>query len=175
MNQKIIMIGDSITAGFNEKNLLSGFNIINKGINGDYSAGVLQRIGKDVIDLKPKKVFLLIGTNDLAFGRSNDDIVFNIAEILMMLDEKLDKSSVYVTSILPTRNVSDRPNERINNINDRLNKWAEKLNYFYLDLHSEMKDENGDLKNNYTVDGLHLNEEAYKKWTEILKNILNKK
>jgi lysophospholipase L1-like esterase len=172
MNEKIVMIGDSITAGFDEKKLLPDFKVINKGINGDSSLGVLKRLQEDVIELKPKIIFILIGTNDLAFGRTDDEIVKTLREILSMLKKSSDKHVVYVQSILPTRNVSDRPNDGIISINSQLKILAEKFGFIYLDLHSEMKDENGNLKKNFTDDGLHLSRDAYETWSGILKNIL---
>lgn len=170
---KIILIGDSITSQFDTSKHLPEFNIINAGIYGDNTTGVLARLWQDVITEHPDKVFLLIGTNDMALDKTNEEIFETIKAITNKINKELKLTKLYLTSILPTRNLSNRPTERIIKLNINIKKLAEETENYYYDLFSLMIDDEGNLKESFTNDGLHLTEEAYIVWAEDLKNKLN--
>src|SRR5437867_1020657 len=78
---KIMMVGNSITEGGNWKTLLHDSTVINRGISGDVTFGVLNRL-KDITDRQPSKLFLLIGVNDLSRNTPDDLIIENILMII---------------------------------------------------------------------------------------------
>lgn len=174
LNKKILLIGDSITEGFNIKMFLSEFNILNKGVSGNNSDDLLKRIETDLLAHSPEIVFILIGTNDLAQGFSDAETISNVKNIVEKISSQLNKCKIYLTSILPTRNNELRPNERIKQLNKKLEKTAVKLNVGYLNLYPLFKDEEDQLRKEFTDDGLHLNESAYKNWAKYLKEFLEK-
>jgi lysophospholipase L1-like esterase len=165
---KILLIGDSITEGFKTDLLLPRLKILNKGISGDNSEGVFNRLKHDVIAQAPDIVYILIGTNDFALGRSNDQLLETLENTAEILQTYLKKTKIYFTSILPTLDIEDRPNERINEMNLLISKLCERKGLEYFNLHYEMADEFGNLKEELTIDGLHLSNTAYKIWSQIL-------
>jgi len=165
-------MGNSITASFDTQTLLPEFNIINKGLSGNKSAHLLKRLERDLFAVNPEIIFILIGTNDIAAGFTDTEILSNINIMLEITSKKLSKSKIFITSILPTRNNEPRPNERIRGLNKKIQLKAEKLEVNYLDLYSIFVDDTGQLGKELTNDGLHLNEKAYLKWADFLNNFL---
>lgn len=172
-NQKILLVGDSITECFNTKKLLSNFNIINKGISGNNSRDVLNRIQDIISSENFDIVFILIGTNDIAQGFTDESIINNIKRIADIAAQKVERNNIFITSILPTRNNDLRPNERITELNLKLQKLTNESSTSYLNLHSLFADETKKLNFEYTDDGLHLNDLAYLRWADFLGDFLN--
>lgn len=173
MKQKIILIGDSITYSFDVNKLLPEYYIINKGIYGDNSLGVLKRIEQDVIQNNPDFVFLLIGTNDFALERTDEELLSTINEIIISMISSLPRTKIFLTSILPTNKIENRPNDRILKVNVHIHNIAIKRNVNYFDLHSLLLDDDGNLNKAYTTDGLHLSDNGYVVWAKALRKLLN--
>src|SRR5438094_352229 len=95
----IIFIGNSITDGGEWSELFNDLKVKNRGISGDVTAGVLNRID-EVAQRKPAKVFLLIGINDLARSISPDSVVKNILLIASYLKQQTPSTQLFVQSIL---------------------------------------------------------------------------
>ncbi len=171
---KILLIGDSITEGFELKKFLPEFDAINKGVSGDSTVECLKRINKKFLNGKPDKIFICIGTNDFARDRNDDTILENIKKIIEKILKISHFSKVYITSIFPTRFNSPRPNQRITNFNIKLKELSSKTGCSFFDIHDSFTDNLGMLKESYTNDGLHLNDTAYIKWAEVLKSLLLK-
>lgn len=173
--QKILLIGDSITASFNTRELLPDFNITNKGISGNHSTHLLKRLERDILASNPDSIFILIGTNDIARGFSDNEILSNIRNILELTSKILQNNNIFITSILPTRDNEPRPNSRIRDLNKCIRILASELKINYLDLYSIFVDETGQLIFDYTEDGLHLNDKAYLCWADYLRKLLIEK
>jgi len=173
---KVIFLGNSITEGGNWKRLLNDSSVINRGISGDNTFGVLARID-DVVKRQPEKVFLLIGTNDLSKKIPDEVILENIFSIVSKIRAGSPKTKIFVQSILPVNASFEKfPNHYDNDsdimiINDQLSRYSERLRYTYIDLYRKFLDEEGKLKKSYTYDGLHLTSAGYQHWVEILKNL----
>ena len=174
-DKKILLIGDSITASFNTRNLLPEFNIINKGLSGNNSAHLLKRLKRDLLASNHDIIFILIGTNDIAQAFTDKEILTNISSILEISSENIQVKNIFITSILPTRENEPRPNERIRELNKKIQIIANELKVNYLDLYSLFVDDTEQLILDLTDDGLHLNEKAYLKWTDFLKKLLKEK
>ncbi|AUC83855.1 sialate O-acetylesterase [Polaribacter sp. ALD11] len=176
---EIIFLGNSITEGGKWKDLFPGKNVINRGISGDVTDGILFRLD-EVTSSKPKKVFLLIGTNDMARGKSIDYVLENTEKIILQIKSQSEETIMYIQSILPINpNVGKKfsghknNHQKIMDANKRLKKLAKKLNVKFINLHGKMRNGKKHIKEKYTYDGLHLSEEGYKKWRKIICKYVN--
>jgi hypothetical protein len=96
----VVFFGDSITFGADWQRLFPEVPVVNRGISGDTTLGLLNR-QSEVIELRPRQIFLMIGTNDLCFGRPVDQVLANYDMILARFHSELPDTPVYVQSILP--------------------------------------------------------------------------
>jgi lysophospholipase L1-like esterase len=175
---EIIFLGNSITDGSEWGELLQNPHAKNRGISGDTSEGVLNRLYQ-VTRVQPAKVFLLIGINDLSKNISPDTVYANICKIVSTIRLKSPKTKVYVQSILPVNNsfktfaTATSRTPQVKDINERLRNICPKLGATFVDLFSELKNPNDDLLNPmYTNDGLHLLGEGYKVWLKVIRPYL---
>ncbi len=170
---EIIFLGNSITDGGEWAQLFSDKRMINQGISGDISAGVLHRLDA-VTNRKPAKVFLLIGTNDLARGIASDSVLKNILLISDYVKQQSAATKVFVQSILPVNETFGKFGGHTKNItairqlNEQLKNYATTHQYQFIDLYSSFADENGKLKKELTNDGLHLMGNAYQLWKHLI-------
>jgi len=175
---KIVFLGDSITAGFLVNDVYEKHNVVNRGIGGDTTADVLNRLKESVINIKPSKIFLLIGANDLRKGKSTIYVVNNIKKIIEEIENNLPNTKLYVQSIYPIRKTSDKKimklivgritNEKINDANMKLKQLSKEKNFTYIDVNSSLIDALGQLKLQYTVEGLHISAKGY----SVIENII---
>lgn len=169
----IIFIGNSITDGAEWSELFHDLKIKNRGISGDVSAGVLNRID-EVAERKPAKVFLLIGVNDLARNISPDSVVGNILLIASYLKQQTPSTQLFVQSILPVNDAFGKfsghtnKGEQIKQANQKLGQQAEKCSYTFIDLHTSFCDKNGKLQKELTNDGLHMIGKGYLIWKHLI-------
>lgn len=173
---KTVFLGNSITEGGNWRKLLKDSTVINRGISGDNTFGVLARM-EEIIKLKPSNLFILIGTNDLSKGIPDEVVIENIFAIVSKIKAGSPKTKIFVQSILPVNETVEKFPQQFNNashiltINDQLSRYAGRLRYTYIDLYSKFVDDQGKLKSTYTYDGLHLNAAGYQHWVGILKSL----
>jgi len=171
---KIMFIGNSITAGANWKKLLKDSTIINRGISGDITFGVLNRV-EDVIKRKPSKLFILIGINDLFKEIPDEVILQNILSFIRQVKSGSPKTTLFIQSILPVnKSFKNFPKnydkeDHIVTINTQLKKLNKHFGYTYIDLYNQFTDANLQLDEKYSYDGLHLNTSGYLHWAEIIK------
>jgi predicted alpha-1,2-mannosidase len=166
---EIIFLGNSITDNCEWAELFGNPSIKNRGIGGDDTDGVLERLD-EVTSSKPSKIFLMIGTNDLAYGKSAEHVLENIGIILDRIHSDSPGTRIYLQSILPVDEAVHytRKNSEIQNINRGLEKMAGERGLIYIDLHSKFSNEEGILDKQYSLDGLHLNGEGYLYWKELI-------
>jgi hexosaminidase len=169
----IIFLGNSITDGGEWSELFGDLKIKNRGISGDITAGVLNRLD-EVAKRKPAKVFLLIGVNDLAGNTSPDSVVKNILLIAAYLKQETPSSQLFVQSILPVNDAFGKFSghtgkaAQIRQVNKRLKEKAANHPYTFLDLYSAFAGPNGKLKEDLTNDGLHLLGKGYLLWKHLV-------
>jgi len=167
---KIVFFGDSITEGFDLKIHFPTSLPINRGISGDHIDGLLERLEHSVIRLKPSKLFILIGINDIGAGDPDSFILENYSLLLEKLATALPKSQIYIHSILPTTKLwINCPQEKIVRLNMDIYNNCLKFNFTWIELYSEFVNEDGFLNGKYTDDGLHLNGAGYDLWAKILR------
>lgn len=180
--QHVVLLGDSITEGFDVAKYFPGRRVLNRGIGADVIGnnmpsddprGLLQRLDASVFECSPSGLFILIGINDLGMGRSVDTMEAGYREMLKRLRAKRPDLKIFLQSVLPTRGNYAKHNPSVVAFNDRLRKLASEHACSYLDLHSLMCDAEGQLKAEFTRDGLHLTEPAYLVWRQELLKALN--
>lgn len=175
--QNVVLLGDSITEGFDVAKFLPGRRVLNRGIGADIIGnalppddprGVLHRLDNSVFDCAATDVFLLIGINDLNIGHTVDQLEAGYRELLSKIKAGAPRLKIHLQSVLPTRGDHARQNAPVREFNARLRKLAAEFGCDYLDLHSLMTDANGELKQEFTDDGLHLKEPAYQLWRDVI-------
>ncbi len=166
-----LFIGDSMTEGYDLRRHFEMDSLVNMGISGDFTSGVLKRTDL-VKKLQPKKIFIMIGINDILKSVPQDRIKSQYAEILNELQTYCPDATLYVQSNLPTSGMggNDQSNaailEKVKDLNLFLSAQCQEKNISFVNLYPWF--ENADLKLNpsYTYDGLHLNDAGYILWTE---------
>ncbi|MDR3048717.1 MAG: GDSL-type esterase/lipase family protein [Elusimicrobiota bacterium] len=176
---KIICLGDSLTYGFgisrsgiwtNIASIASGFELVNKGINGDTTGGMLARFDRDVLRENPSVVLAIGGANDIftaqsdANARSNMFAMFNLAA---------SKGLLFITaSLIPLNLKNIRPDwaaftdmPKVQDLCEKYNAWlklfAKTFGAGFIDLESAFKNALQS-QNLYLEDGLHPNKEGHK-------------
>lgn len=175
VSSDIVFLGNSITDGCEWAELFNNRHIKNRGISGDRSDWLLERLDP-IIEGHPKKLFLMIGINDLAAGVAPDQIVANVARLIDRFRAESRWTKIYVQSILPVNGVDLPGYERrgayaalIVPTNKRLEALCDEKEVTYLDVWGALADENGNLDKRYTLDGLHLTGDAYLVWRDAIK------
>jgi len=167
-----IFLGNSITAGTDWSKLLNLPQAKNRGISGDITFGVLERL-QEVINRKPAKVFILIGINDISRNIPDSLILGNYKKMIQRIREGSKKTHIYFYTMLPVNASFEKfknhygKDEHILYLNDEIRKLAAK-NVTIIDLYPHFLDEQKRLKAELTKDGLHLIPAGYQVWAEVL-------
>ena len=166
---RIVFIGNSITEGWKNfmPEMFDNQTFINRGISGQTSTEMLVRFRTDVINLKPKVVVILAGTNDIAGNtlfRGLEIVAGNISSMAELASQNNIK--VILCSVLPAANFPWRqgknPDIKIPLLNRLIKDYAKKKGFYYLDYYNLMNDGNNGLKKDYGNDGVHPNMNGYK-------------
>ena len=179
-----LFLGDSITDFYDLDKYFNDYKVVNSGISGNQTSDIYKDIKKRAYVYNPSTIFLLIGTNDLEHDVSNEDIIKNIKNIIKSLNENLPNATVYLESIYPINNEKDskinhssvgkRKNKDIVLINSELKQYCNDKNCTYLDMYSLLEDKDGNLKLEYTKEGLHMSDKGYEVITKELKKYMHK-
>lgn len=170
----IVFLGNSITAGTDWNELLGMTNCRNRGISGDISFGVLERLS-EVTDGKPAKIFILIGINDIQHNIPDSVILGNYRRIIRQIKAASPATKIYFHTLMPVNNEFTQfknhynKDEHIQAVNTGLKKMGAEEKITIIDLHPHFLDAQQKLDKRYTMDGLHLNAEGYKVWAGVLK------
>jgi lysophospholipase L1-like esterase len=170
----IIFLGNSITAGTDWMELLNEPHARNRGISGDITFGVLERLD-EVTEGKPAKVFILIGINDISRNIPDSVIIGNYQKMIHRIKAASPATKIFFHTLLPVNNEFTQfknhynKDEHILYVNAQLKKLAEKEKITVIDLYPHFLNADNKLAKQYTVDGLHLLPSGYKKWAAILK------
>jgi lysophospholipase L1-like esterase len=177
----VVFAGDSITEGYPLFELFSRtLPLYNRGIGGITSVELLENLDAHVLNLEPKKLFLLIGTNDLGNGASAEDTAETIKKICVKIPTVCPETKIYLISVYPVDNSREagrtfqgpavRNNEAIRRLNHLLQKYSGSIaGLEFLDIHSLLANNEGNIQEAYSTDGLHLSIEGYQLVTSFLK------
>ncbi|MEC9456033.1 MAG: GDSL-type esterase/lipase family protein [Candidatus Neomarinimicrobiota bacterium] len=183
---KIVFLGNSITEGGNDWNKRFGVNnIVNRGISGDITEGILSRLD-EIIYYKPTAIFLLIGINDIFDNQpdkkniNSSQVEKNIIQIAENIQKDCRNTKIFIQTILPVdiqkhmnyndRSLSSYNSEMVNQIIAINRLIIGQNNFPVIDLHSAFVDERGLMNKAYTTDGVHLNDIGYKAWVKYVNN-----
>jgi lysophospholipase L1-like esterase len=171
---EIVFLGNSITEAGEWQELVPG-NVINRGISGDVTFGVIARLD-EVLSSKPDKIFLLIGINDLKRGLPAQMILKNYQRIIRQVKSISPRTCLILQSILPVNesmiNIDYKriTNTKVNDVNSQIQQLAVKEKLTFIDLHPVFEDSNHQMNKEYTIDGIHLKMPAYILWVNLLKS-----
>jgi lysophospholipase L1-like esterase len=175
----IVFLGDSITDGGEWCELFGDSRMKNRGISGDVTWGVLDRL-EEVTAGKPAKIFLMIGVNDLARGKSVQEISANHREIVEGILQASPETQLYLQSVLPVNNVFGKFNNHTDKgveilvVNKKLKELAKATpNTEYIDLFQAFRTNDGLLETLYSNDGLHLTGDGYVLWKSMIEKHVN--
>jgi len=178
--KRIVFIGDSITEEWGRimPEFFSNNQYVNRGIGGQTTPQILVRFRQDVIDLNPKAVVILAGTNDIA-GNTGPSSVKMIIDNLMSMAEIASKQNiqVFMSSILPVfrypwnKSIIE-PFKKIAEINNFMKDFSNREKLVYVDYHSHMVDSRPGLKLELTTDEVHLNQAGYIVMSEIINRVI---
>lgn len=176
-DQRVVFMGDSITDSWDSPaygGFFPGKPYVNRGISGQTTPQMLIRFRRDVIELKPKVVVILAGTNDIA-GNTGPTTLEAIEDNLKSMAElaSANRIRVVLASVMPVSDYEIRDGKPLNQTTRRppdkilaLNKWIQEFaranRHVYLDYFSATVDDKGFLKDELSNDGLHPNAEGYK-------------
>lgn len=162
----VVMLGDSLTDGAEWREMFADQLVVNRGIDGDTTEGVLARLD-DIVSLKPKAVFVMIGINDFSdASRSAEDVFLTYRSLV----SRLTRSSITVV-VQSTLQCNETKgawksctaiNSKISQLNTRLATLASRR-VSYVDL-TPVLVARGGLRDELTYDGVHLNAQGYQLW-----------
>jgi len=170
----VVFLGNSITAGTDWSKLLDLPQARNRGISGDISFGVLERL-EEVIKGKPAKVFLLIGINDISRNIPDSLVIGNIRKIVDRIQKGSKRTKIYVYTLLPVNSSFGKfknhynKDEHILWVNDQIRKLASKQ-VTVIDIYPDFLDAEHRLRAELTKDGLHPNAAGYEIFKAKLKS-----
>lgn len=173
----IIFIGNSLTDAGRWNDILPELPVLNRGISGDISYGVLARLD-EITRHQPKKVFLMIGVNDLKRGVPTANIIENYTRIVRKIKQDCPKTQIYLNSILPIN--PDKlleafqavKNNDIRILNEGLQQISKtEKDVRFINLHEILADNSGNLRSDVTPDGIHLEVSVYVDMINYLKKV----
>ncbi|MFA6185213.1 MAG: GDSL-type esterase/lipase family protein [Candidatus Shapirobacteria bacterium] len=174
----IYFLGDSLTDGCEWNELLSNPKIKNRGIMGDSTQGILNRLNQ-ITQSKPQKIFIMVGINDLLNNIETIKILNNYQKIITTIRADSPKTKIYIESVLPINFEIDKTkyginNQNISDFNKNLKNLADNSNIFYIDLYPSFLDSSNQLDKQYTLDGIHLNGQGYLIWKKEVSKYIDK-
>ena len=174
----IVMLGNSLTNGAEWHELFNNPKVVNRGITGDTAQGIKDRL-EPVTSGHPAKIFLLTGANDISHHLTADSIANAIVDLVMTIQEQTPQTKIYVESILPINNSFGRYKNMIDKepivleINKMLEKRLPELGVTWLNVFPLFVDEEGNMRKEFTNDGLHILGSAYLAWRDFLLPYIN--
>lgn len=171
----IVFLGNSITDGCEWSELFDNRHVKNRGIRADRTAWLLERLDP-IIAGHPRKLFLMIGINDLAGGMTPEQVVADVARLIDRFQTESKWTKIYVQSILPVNgdDFSKYPDHyahggEIVPTNKLLEALCDEKGVTYLNVWGALADDKGRLDKRYTNDGLHLMGAGYLVWRDTIK------
>lgn len=158
----IVFVGTSLTERVPFHEFFPCSKVVNRGIGSNRTEHVMDRIS-DVTKYKPGLIILEIGINDLEAGLTADSVFTNIVRIVNMVD-----SPLIVESLFPNKALDSG----VRDVNRRLKEYCREKNIIYIDMYTPFAGKDG-LKDEYTIDGTHLNGKGLLKWKSIIDPYIN--
>ncbi|MCD2422708.1 GDSL-type esterase/lipase family protein [Niabella pedocola] len=170
----IVFLGNSITFWGLFNQTLGQPQIRNRGIPGDITNGVLERLD-GILDGKPAKIFILIGINDIARGIPDSIVIGNQQRMVTRIRERSPRTKIFLQTLLPTNSSFKKlaahyhKEAHIRVVNEGLRKIAAASGATLVDLHAVFDDGTGQLIKELTFDGVHITKKGYDRWIRLLR------
>jgi lysophospholipase L1-like esterase len=178
---RIVFMGNSITEGWLQlcPDFFDGKPYINRGISGQTTPQMLVRFRQEVVNLKPKVVVMLAGTNDIAENTGPSTLEMIEDNIQSMVEiAKANNIKVLLCSVLPAFDYPWKtglsPAEKIVKLNKWIKDYSDKNDIIYVDYFTPMADEHNGLKKEYSEDGVHPNKAGYEVLVPIVERAIAK-
>lgn len=172
----VVFFGDSLTARYDWQKEFPEKKIVNLGLSGDSILDITQRVYM-LNTVKPEKIFMMIGTNSLNNESKIDKYYNQYVKLCEKIRETVPSSELYIISVLPVSSSNDNRflggicginNAFIVKFNAKIQQYAEQNGLKYIDLYPYyVKD--GSLNPEYSKDGLHITNEAYRFWVDAIR------
>jgi lysophospholipase L1-like esterase len=176
-SEKYLFIGDSLTEWFQFEKFLPHMDILNEGIAGETTYGLLERL-EETLEKKAGRIFLMIGINDVFNGFPREDIIENLELIIEQIQTCINGTQLIVQSILPVNESMLGSEGYLNNtiayINRELREHCDARGVAFLDLYPAFLS-GSEMKKEYTTDGGHLSKAGYRLWAEKLQAFLDER
>ena len=173
----VVFAGNSLTQNFEFAEIFQTLKIKNRGVNGDKINSFKNRLST-IIQLKPSKLFVEIGINDLLRGGEKEEVLLGIKDLMMELRTQLKTTKIYFHSLFPVNSRlmnyklnTSTINEDVAYVNKGLKTACDQTNIEYIDTYSLFVSSMY-LNPSLTSDGVHLNGKGYLLWVDILKPYL---
>ncbi len=170
----VVFLGDSITQGWGDtmRNSFPGLKVANRGISGDTTRGMLYRLKEDVLDLSPRAVVLLAGTNDIEEKATPETIAGNVKLLLEAFKAHNPKMPIILCAVFPSHANKSRSKETITRLNELVVALAKgNPQVTWVDTWTVFADSTGNAKKEEFPDLLHPNAAGYQKWADALKPV----
>lgn len=180
----ILLLGDSITDMYRTEKWLSDLRVYNRGFSGSRSDEMADWINRTLGLLDPEVIVILIGSNDIGHGYDNDHVLASLEKIYAYIHKHSPNAKLFHVSVLPSNPVdkadmpmheaftSVRPNDRIDSLNAVLEPFAAAHGATFLNFNPLFRDERGYLREEYTLEGLHLVDKGYELYTKLLRQYI---
>ncbi len=165
----IAFFGDSLTYNGDWDALLPDVQVLNFGIKGDRTDGMINRLPQ-LIEAEPAFVSLLLGTNDLEYGRSPRQVARRFERIATDIQTALPKAKIVAFAVIP-REAGYA--EDVAQLADLYAETGARTGIKVINMNDALEDDTGALAEVYTTDGLHLSEAGYELWAGELNSVLS--
>ncbi len=176
-NVDVVFLGDSLTDGCDLSVYYPEYSCFNRGIGGETSYGLVDRLQVSAYDTNPKAIVLLIGGNDILGGKSLESVYENYGKIITGLKEHLPQAKIVWCSLTVLGNRWAEYNDTMRMGNQKIEQMAEQYGCTFVDLYTPLCDpETNEIVAEYTIEGVHLTDAGYRvvsaKITAALKTFL---
>ena len=165
----IVFLGDSLTDGYDVSRFFPEYTVLNRGIAGDTTVGLEERLDVSLYAVQPKVAIMLIGANNM------DAMLENYEDILIGFKENVPSTKIILLSLTSMSGEWGRKNQLAAYNNVQIKMLASKYGYEYVDLYSALLNlETGEIYDEYTTDGGHLTEKGYEVLTREITPVVDK-
>jgi len=158
---EVIFLGDSLTDGCDIGNYYGEYSALNRGINGDTTYGLFDRLEISAYDAHPKVIVLLIGGNDILGGKTLDSIYLNYKKLIEGIKKHLPETKIVWCSLTVLGNEWAKYNDMVKECNVRIEEMAALYGCAFVDLYTPLCGKEDILAPEYTIEGVHLTHEGY--------------
>ena len=170
----VVFLGDSLTDGCDINKYYGEYSALNRGIGGDTTYGLYDRLKISAYDVNPKVIVLLIGGNDVLGGKSTESIFANYKKLIEDINTNLPETKIVWCSLTVLGEEWARFNDTVKECNITIKEMATTYGCAFVDLYTPLCADGGDiLRPEYTIEGVHLTHEGYLVVSEKINTAIN--